>query len=247
MRSRLDKVLVDRGLAQTRAKALGLIMAGQVVVDGRAVTKAGTPVGEGATITLAPHREFVGRGALKLEAALDAFLVDVKGMTVVDVGSSTGGFTEVLLKRGARRVYAVDVGHGQLHWRLRNDPRVVCREGVNARFISREHVPEDCDMAVFDVSFISLKLVIPPVLELLRDLSSLVALIKPQFEAGRGQVGRGGIVRDPAVQDLVVADMTTFFQGLRLDVSGVIPSPVKGARGNQEYLIHATRKVVPGQ
>lgn len=247
MKTRLDKVLVDRGLAETRTKALALIMAGQVLVDGKAVTKAGTPVLVGSDITLKPHSEFVGRGALKLEAALDAFTIDVQDKTAIDVGSSTGGFTEVLLKRGARRVYAVDVGHGQLHWRLRNDPRVMCREGVNARMITREHVPEPCDVAVFDVSFISLRLVIPPVLALLKEQASLVALIKPQFEAGRNQVGRGGIVRDPAVHESVVADMLGFFQDLELIPSGVIPSPVKGARGNQEYLIHAVRKVAPVQ
>jgi len=247
VKTRLDKVLVDRGLAETRTKALALIMAGQVLVDGKAVTKAGTPVLVGSDISLKPHSEFVGRGALKLEAALDAFTIDVRGKTAIDVGSSTGGFTEVLLKRGARRVYAVDVGHGQLHWRLRNDPRVMCREGVNARMITREHVPEPCDVAVFDVSFISLRLVIPPVLALLKEQASLVALVKPQFEAGRNQVGRGGIVRDPAVHESVVADMLGFFQDLELIPSGVIPSPVKGARGNQEYLIHAVRKVVPVQ
>lgn len=245
MKARLDKALVDRGLAETRAKALGLIMAGQVLVNGRAVTKAGTPVADESVITLAPHEEYVGRGARKLEAALDAFRVDVKGMVAVDVGSSTGGFTEVLLRHGAGRVYAVDVGHGQLHWRLRNDPRIVCLEGVNARFITRDHVPEPCDMAVFDVSFISLKLVVPPVLELLKDHACLIALVKPQFEAGRHQVGRGGIVRDPAVHDSIVSDMLAYFQGLSLTASGVIPSPVRGARGNQEYLIHAVRKGVP--
>lgn len=247
MKDRLDKMLVDRGLAETRAKALGLIMAGQVLVNGKAVTKAGAPVGDDSAITLAPHSEFVGRGALKLEAAIDAFRVDVKGMRAIDVGSSTGGFTEVLLKHGADKVYAVDVGHGQLHWRLRNNPRIICLEGINARFITRDHVPEPCDMAVFDVSFISLRLVIPPVLELLKEQACLIALIKPQFEAGRHQVGRGGIVKDPAVQESVIAGMLAFFQELSLSASGVIPSPVKGARGNQEYLIHAVRKGVPVQ
>lgn len=247
MRERLDKMLVDRGLAETRAKALGLIMAGQVLVNGKAVTKAGTAVGADSAITIAPHSEFVGRGALKLEAAIEAFNVDVQDVTAIDVGSSTGGFTEVLLKHGAKKVYAVDVGHGQLHWRLRNDPRIICLEGINARFITRGHVPEPCDMAVFDVSFISLKLVIPPVLELLKEHACLIALVKPQFEAGRQEVGRGGIVKDPAVHDSVVTGMLAFFQENSLAVSGVIPSPVKGARGNQEYLIHAVRKGVQTQ
>jgi 23S rRNA (cytidine1920-2'-O)/16S rRNA (cytidine1409-2'-O)-methyltransferase len=244
VKARLDKILVERGLVETRTKALGLIMAGQVMVDGKAVVKAGTPVGDDAVVSLKPFNEFVSRGAPKLEAALDAFSVDARGMTAIDVGSSTGGFTEVLLKRGAEKVYAVDVGRSQLHWRLRNDPRVICLEGVNARLITREQVPEPCDMAVFDVSFISLRLVVPPVLALLKERASMVALIKPQFEAGRQQVGRGGIVRDPAVHASVVADMTSFFENLSLAVSGVIPSPVKGARGNQEYLLHASRKVM---
>ncbi|MCU0577539.1 MAG: TlyA family RNA methyltransferase [Desulfobacterota bacterium] len=244
MKARLDKILVERGLVETRTKALGLIMAGQVMVDGKAVVKAGTPVGDDAVVSLKPFNEFVSRGAPKLEAALDAFSVDTRGMTAIDVGSSTGGFTEVLLKRGAEKVYAVDVGRSQLHWRLRNDPRVICLEGVNARLITREQVPEPCDMAVFDVSFISLRLVVPPVLALLKERASMVALIKPQFEAGRHLVGRGGIVRDPSVHASVVADMTSFFENLSLAVSGVIPSPVKGARGNQEYLLHASRKVM---
>ena len=244
MKARLDKILVERGLVETRTKALGLIMAGQVMVDGKAVVKAGTPVGDDAVVSLKPFNEFVSRGAPKLEAALDAFSVDARGMTAIDVGSSTGGFTEVLLKRGAEKVYAVDVGRSQLHWRLRNDPRVVCLEGVNARLITREQVPEPCDMAVFDVSFISLRLVVPPVLALLKERACMVALIKPQFEAGRHLVGRGGIVRDPSVHASVVADMTSFFENLSLAVSGVIPSPVKGARGNQEYLLHASRKVM---
>jgi 23S rRNA (cytidine1920-2'-O)/16S rRNA (cytidine1409-2'-O)-methyltransferase len=214
------------------------------MVDGKAVVKAGTPVGDDAVVSLKPFNEFVGRGALKLAAALDAFSVDARGMTAIDVGSSTGGFTEVLLKRGSEKVYAVDVGRSQLHWRLRNDPRVICLEGVNARLITREQVPEPCDMAVFDVSFISLRLVVPPVLALLKERACMVALIKPQFEAGRHQVGRGGIVRDPAVHASVVADLTSFFENLSLEVSGVIPSPVKGARGNQEYLLHASRKVM---
>jgi 23S rRNA (cytidine1920-2'-O)/16S rRNA (cytidine1409-2'-O)-methyltransferase len=244
VKARLDKILVERGLVETRTKALGLIMAGQVMVDGKAVVKAGTPVGDDAVVSLKPFNEFVGRGALKLEAALDAFSVDARGMTAIDVGSSTGGFTEVLLKRGSEKVYAVDVGRSQLHWRLRNDPRVICLEGVNARLITREQVPEPCDMAVFDVSFISLRLVVPPVLALLKERACMVALIKPQFEAGRHQVGRGGIVRDPSVHASVVADLTSFFENLSLEVSGVIPSPVKGARGNQEYLLHASRKVM---
>jgi 23S rRNA (cytidine1920-2'-O)/16S rRNA (cytidine1409-2'-O)-methyltransferase len=244
MKMRLDKLLVEKGLAETRSKALGLIMAGQVLVDGKAVTKAGTTIEYDSPVSIKPYNTFVGRGALKLRAALDAFSVDVKGMVVLDVGSSTGGFTDVMLKRGAKKVYAVDVGHGQLHWRLRTDQRVVCLEGVNARMIGREHIPEPCDMATFDVSFISLRLVIPPVLDLLKGEAHIIALIKPQFEAGRLQVGKGGVIRDLQLHEAIVRDLTAFLEGLALQVSGVIPSPVKGAKGNQEYLIHAMRKAL---
>jgi len=244
MKVRLDKLLVDKGLAETRSKALGLIMAGQVMVDGHAVTKAGTAVDDDRAVSVKERMGFVSRGALKLQAALDAFSIDVSDMVALDVGSSTGGFTELLLNRGARKVYAVDVGHAQLHWRLRKDPRVICLEGVNARTISRDQVPEPCDIATFDVSFISLKLVVPPVLGLMRADAQLVALIKPQFEAGREQVGRGGIIKDPSVHESVIADIRGFFSGMSLAVSGVIPSPLKGAKGNQEYLIHAMRKAL---
>ncbi|HVN72209.1 MAG TPA: TlyA family RNA methyltransferase [Desulfomonilia bacterium] len=245
MKMRLDKLLVEKGLAETRSKALGLIMAGQVLVGGRSVTKAGTAIEDDVSVALKPYNTFVSRGALKLEAALDASCLDVKGMIALDIGSSTGGFTEVMLKRGAQKVYAVDVGHGQLHWRLRTDPRVVCLEGVNARTISRVQVPEPCDVATFDVSFISLKLVIPPVLDLLKDEAHIITLIKPQFEAGRHEVGKGGVIRDQKVHDSVIAGISAFLRDLGLAVDKVIPSPVKGAKGNQEYLVHAVRKALP--
>jgi 23S rRNA (cytidine1920-2'-O)/16S rRNA (cytidine1409-2'-O)-methyltransferase len=244
MKVRLDKLLVDKGLVETRSKALGLIMAGQVLVDGQPVTKAGSPIDDGSPISIKAGNAFVSRGALKLEAALDAFSLDVQGMIALDIGSSTGGFTELMLKRGAQKVYAVDVGHGQLHWRLRKDPRVICLEGINARMISREQVSEPCDMATFDVSFISLRLVVPPVLDLLKDNAHLIALIKPQFEAGREQVGKGGVIRDPAIHESVITGISSFLTELALDVDGVIPSPVKGAKGNQEYLIHAMKRAL---
>lgn len=242
MKARLDAVLVEKGMAETRSKALGLIMAGCVLVNGKPVTKAGTAVVEGSVISLKPHSAHVGRGALKLEAALDAFGVDVQGKVAIDVGSSTGGFTEILLSRGAARVYAVDVGHNQLHWRLRSDPRVICMEGVNARLLRKEDIPEPCDIATFDVSFISLRLVVLPVLEVLKRPADIIALIKPQFEAGRDQVGKGGVIRDPEVIDEVVTGISAFFCASSLAVGGVIPSPVKGAKGNQEYLIYARRE-----
>jgi 23S rRNA (cytidine1920-2'-O)/16S rRNA (cytidine1409-2'-O)-methyltransferase len=244
VKARLDTLLVEKGLAETRSKALGLIMAGCVLVDGKPVTKAGTSIEEASLISLKACPAYVSRGALKLEAALDSFGVDVQGMVAVDIGSSTGGFTEVMLKRGAEKVYAVDVGHGQLHWRLRNDPRVICLEGINARMICRQHICEPCDIATFDVSFISLKLVVPPVLELMKNESHIIALIKPQFEAGRNLVGKGGIIRDQEVIENVISDISAFFIALSLKVSGVIPSPVKGTKGNQEYLIHARKEAL---
>ncbi|HOM29663.1 MAG TPA: TlyA family RNA methyltransferase [Deltaproteobacteria bacterium] len=239
MRERLDRVLVERGLAQTRAKAAAFIMAGLVFVDGRPVTKAGTLIQPGADILLKASEGYVSRGAYKLEAALDAFQVDVEGLTAIDVGASTGGFTDVLLRRKAARVYAVDVGHSQLHWRQRRDPRVVCMEGLNARYISGLHIPEALDLAVFDVSFISLRLVVPPVLELMKRPSSLIALVKPQFEAGRDKVAKGGVIKDEGVCLSVLGDMTLFFESQGLCVRGSIPSPIRGAKGNREYLLYA--------
>jgi 23S rRNA (cytidine1920-2'-O)/16S rRNA (cytidine1409-2'-O)-methyltransferase len=244
MKARLDKLLVEKGLAETRSKALGLIMAGCVLVDGKPITKAGTSIEEASEISLKHYSTYVSRGALKLEAALDAFGVDVNDAVAIDVGSSTGGFTEVLIKRGAAKVYAVDVGHGQLHWRLRTNPRVICLEGINARTISRESIPEPCDIATFDVSFISLKLVVPPVLDLMKKSSHIIALIKPQFEAGRNLVGKGGIIRDQTVIDAVISDISAFFIASSLKVSGVIPSPVKGTKGNQEYLMLARKEAL---
>jgi 23S rRNA (cytidine1920-2'-O)/16S rRNA (cytidine1409-2'-O)-methyltransferase len=244
VKARLDRLVVEKGLAETRSKALGLIMAGCVLVDGKPVTKAGTSIEVASLISLKACPTYVSRGALKLEAALDTFGVDVQGKVAVDIGSSTGGFTEVMLKRGAEKVYAVDVGHGQLHWRLRNDPRVICLEGINARMICRQHIYEPCDIATFDVSFISLKLVVPPVLELMKNESHIIALIKPQFEAGKHLVGKGGIIRDQEVIENIISDISAFFIALSLKVSGVIPSPIKGAKGNQEYLIHARKEAL---
>jgi len=238
MKVRLDKLLMDRGLAETRSKALALVMSGSVSVDGRVVTKAGNEVNSDADIELKETMPYVGRGALKLEAALDAFKVDPAGKVAVDVGASTGGFTELMLERGALKVYALDVGHGQLHYRLRRNPRVINLEGVNVRYLEPELIPETCDIAVCDVSFISLKLIIPPILQVLKPAAELVALVKPQFEAGRNAVKKG-IVRDRKVLEEVLNDMEDFMRSLDLAVTGAIPSPIKGAKGNQEYLMHA--------
>ncbi|HOO38265.1 MAG TPA: TlyA family RNA methyltransferase [Deltaproteobacteria bacterium] len=242
MKIRLDKILVDRGYVDTRSKALGMIMSGSVLVDGKPVTKAGTAINADADIVLKELPPYVSRAGGKLAAALDAFDIDLTGMVAVDIGASTGGFTDVMLQRGAARVYAVDVGHGQLHWRLRNDERVIALEGINARNLDPDSIPELCDIATFDVSFISLKLVVPPVLKVLKPNSSIIALIKPQFEAGRQHVKKGGIIRDEHVADEVIDDMVTFFTSLGLEVCGTIPSPVKGVKGNQEYLLYALFK-----
>jgi len=241
VKERLDKLLVDRGLVETRAKAAALIMAGQVSIAGQVVSKAGTSVDSAAAIELKESYPYVSRGASKLEAALDTFNVNLDSKIAADIGASTGGFTDLMLSRGAVKVYALDVGHGQLHYRLRQDERVINLEGVNVRTMEPGLVPELCDIITFDVSFISLKLVLPPALELLKPGGDIVALIKPQFEAGKDQVGKGGIVRDEKVIAAVLGDIQAFFEQGGLAVSGIIPSPIKGAKGNQEYLIHARK------
>lgn len=239
MKERLDKLLVDRRLAENLSKAGALIMTGDVLVNDRPVTKAGTPVVVDADIRIKNSCAYVSRAGYKLEAVLDHFALDVNGMVAVDIGASTGGFTDCMLQRGVKKVYAIDVGHSQMHWRLRTDERVECLEGVNARTLTPDFLPEPCDLATFDVSFISLKRVVPPVLGLLRPGAWLAALIKPQFEAAKNQVGEGGIVRDVEVIDSILKDMEQFFIDLGLAVRGIIPSPIKGAKGNQEYLIYA--------
>lgn len=241
-RMRLDNALVERGLVETRARARSLIMAGEVYVDGERVDKAGTLVREGAGITVKDTSiKYVSRGGLKLEAALKSFGIDVTGTVAVDVGSSTGGFTDCLLQAGASRVYAVDVGYGQLDWKLRQDPRVIVKEKINARYLKPEDIGELPDIAVIDVSFISLTMIIPSVVNVLKPGGILVALIKPQFEVGKGEVGKGGIVRDEAKHREVVEKITEFVKGLGLEVRGVIPSPITGAEGNKEFLIAAVK------
>lgn len=237
-KTRLDLLLVARGLAPTREKAQAMILAGLVEVDGRRADKAGSTVAADAGVTVAgPEHPYVSRGGVKLSAALDAFAIDPAGLVCLDVGASTGGFTDCLLQRGAARVYAIDVGYGQLDARLRNDPRVVLREKVNARFLSREHVPEPAELAVMDLSFISARLVLGPVLALLAPGARLVVLVKPQFEAGRGEVGKGGIVRSEETRLRVLAEIEEFGRSLGLAVNGTIPSPITGARGNREFLL----------
>jgi 23S rRNA (cytidine1920-2'-O)/16S rRNA (cytidine1409-2'-O)-methyltransferase len=235
-KERLDKLLVDRGLVETRARARATIMAGEVRVNGERVDKAGTPVPLEARIELAAPMPYVSRGGFKLAGALDAFDVPVAGRVCADVGACTGGFTDVLLQRGAARVYAIDVGQGQLDWKLRQDERVVVMERVNARYL--EALPEPIDLVVIDVSFISLRLILPAARKWLTEGADVVALIKPQFEAGPESVGKGGIVRDPAVHRAVLVGLLGWAAGEGWGVAGLIRSPIVGAEGNVEFLAH---------
>jgi 23S rRNA (cytidine1920-2'-O)/16S rRNA (cytidine1409-2'-O)-methyltransferase len=236
-KKRLDVLLTERGLAPSRARAQALVLAGKVRVDGTVVTKAGAPVADDAAIELTtPDHSWVSRGALKLEAALDAFAVLPEGLDCLDVGASTGGFTDLLLARGARRVVALDVGRGQLDWSLRQDPRVVVLEGVNARHLGPGDLPFPVQLACIDVSFISLELVVPAVLPHLVKGGALICLVKPQFEAGRDQVGSGGVVRDEAVRRRVVDATVAALVALGLELIGVVPSPIRGPKGNLEEL-----------
>jgi len=238
MKSRLDLLLVARGLAPTREKAQAMILSARVEVEGRRVEKAGAPVDAGASVqVLGPPHPYVSRGGVKLAAALDAFGIRPEAAICLDVGASTGGFTDCLLQRGARRVYAIDVGYGQLDAKLRGDPRVVLRERVNARRLSREEVPEPVEIAAMDLSFISVRLVLPSVAPLLAPGAAIVILVKPQFEAGRREVPRGGVVRSSAVQRRVVEEIERFGAGSGFKPLGAIPSPIRGARGNQEFLL----------
>ncbi len=232
----MDCLVHLRGLAESRERAQQLIMAGQVSVDGQVVDKPGTRVPNTARVEVAARLPYASRGGLKLEAALRAFRVEVQGLVAADVGASTGGFTDCLLQHGAARVYAIDVGYGQLAWRLRQDPRVVVMERVNVRYL--QGLPELVDLATVDVSFISLKLVLPAVWAQLRPTGQIIALIKPQFEAGRRRVGKGGVVRDAAIHRAVLADVLGWAIGHDLHARGCIPSPIVGPAGNVEFLTH---------
>ena len=237
-KERLDLLLVERGLVESREKARGLILAGKVLVDGQRADKAGHAVAVDARVELLESPRFVGRGGLKLEAALEHFAIQVAGKTCLDIGSSTGGFTDCLLQRGAARVYAIDVGTGQLDWKLRNDSRVEVREQVNARYLTRHEVPEPIHLAVCDVSFISITMILPVLPDLLAESAEMVILVKPQFELEREQVGKGGIIRDPALHQQACRRVEEAVR--RLDFrTDIIPSPILGAEGNQEFLLYA--------
>jgi 23S rRNA (cytidine1920-2'-O)/16S rRNA (cytidine1409-2'-O)-methyltransferase len=237
-KTRLDRIIVQKGLASSRQRAQALIMAGKILVNNQLVDKAGVLVSMADEIALkGKDIPYVSRGGLKLEKALQALAVDITGFVCLDVGASTGGFTDCLLKHGASRVYAVDVGYGQLSWTLRQDSRVVVIERTNIRTMPAETLPQPVDLITIDVSFISLKLVVPAVLKFMKADARILALIKPQFEVGKGNVGKGGVVRDPVLHAEVIRDCSEFFTKTDLLSEFVIPSPILGPKGNKEFII----------
>lgn len=234
---RLDLALVERGFFSSRQQAQAAIMAGEIQIDGRVAAKASDSVQPDSQLAVAARERFVGRGGTKLEGAIEHFGLNCAGVTALDIGASTGGFTDCLLQRGAAKVFAVDVGHGQLAWKIRDDPRVVTLEKCNARHLSRTEIPELIQLCVIDVSFISLTLILPNAFELLTPDGVILALIKPQFELAREDVGRGGIVRDPALHAKVQAKVATFAQSMGAVVTGLFPSTITGTDGNQEFFV----------
>jgi 23S rRNA (cytidine1920-2'-O)/16S rRNA (cytidine1409-2'-O)-methyltransferase len=241
-KQRLDLAVLNRGLAASRQRARALIMSGKILVNRKLIDKPGVPVADQDEILLkGDDHPFISRGGLKLEAALRAFEVVVADKVCLDVGASTGGFTDCLLQHGARKVYAVDVGYGQLAWKLRQDPRVTVLERTNIRHLPFETVGEPVDLITIDVSFISLRIVVPAVLQFMNQDAAILALIKPQFEVGKGQVGKGGVVRDPTLHQQVLEELTAFFSRTPLSVAGVIDSPILGPKGNKEFFIFLQR------
>ena len=239
MKTRLDQLLVQRELAPTREKAQALIISGQVVVNEQKSDKPGRAVDDASTIRVLESLPYASRGGLKLAAALDAFSLDLTGRVCLDVGASTGGFTDCMLQRGAARVYAVDVGTNQLDWKLRNDPRVTVREKLNARYLTLPDIGEQVDFVTMDVSFISATMILPQLPALLRPAAlGIVVLVKPQFEVGRRQVGKGGIVRDPVLHQQSIDKVSAAAEALGLHPVGAIPSPITGAAGNHEFLLY---------
>jgi 23S rRNA (cytidine1920-2'-O)/16S rRNA (cytidine1409-2'-O)-methyltransferase len=242
IKKRLDTLLVEKKICASRQRAKAIIMAGRVAVNGLPCDKPGTRFPEESPITLkGDDLPYVSRGGLKLEAALEANRVDCSGMVCLDVGASTGGFTDCLLQHGAARVYAVDVGYGQLAWSLRQDPRVVVIERTNIRRMDPARIPCPVDLVTIDTSFISLKIVVPATLPFLKPDGIILALIKPQFEAGKGNVGKGGVVRDPALHAEIIEDLRLFFAGQSLACGPITPSPVLGPKGNQEFIIRLSK------
>jgi len=238
MKARLDRLLVERGLAPSREKAQALIMAGEVLVDGQPAAKPGQSVPAESRIEVSAQPPYVSRGGIKLATALDHFAIRVAGRICLDVGASTGGFTDCLLQRGAARVHAVDVGSGQLDWKIRNDPRVVVHEKLNARYLQPADLGEPIHLAVCDVSFISVTLILPAIAPVLHAAGEMVILVKPQFEVGKGQVGKGGIVRETELQQAACSRVEAVARQLGFE-TGIIESPILGAEGNREFLLYA--------
>lgn len=239
MKQRIDQLLVERGLAESREKAQALVLAGEVIINGQKADKPGRAVGSDVKLELTGRLPYVSRGGLKLEAALDHFHIDAAGKTCIDIGASTGGFTDCLLQRGAARVYAIDTGAGQIDWKLRSDPRVVLRENCNARYLSPADIGEPAHLLVCDVSFISVTMLLERFPPLLAPGGEFVILIKPQFEVGKGQVGKGGIVRDPELREAACRRVRDAVEALEYRTA-IIPSPIFGTEGNQEFLLHAS-------
>lgn len=243
---RLDKLLLLRNLASSRQKAQALIAAGQVLVNTEVMDKAGAQVDAESLIEIKKRCPYVSRGGFKLEKGLSFFGIDPTHLICADVGASTGGFTDCLLQNNAAKVYAVDVGYGQLDWKLRQDPRVIVLERTNARYLTDKEIVDPLDLAVIDAAFISLKLLLPPLIPLFKKRKvSILALIKPQFEVGKGKVGKGGVVKDPDLHEEVIADIITFCQSLSLISQGVTESPILGPKGNKEFLIYLTSDSIP--
>ncbi len=240
-KTRLDILLFEKGLAESREKARAIILEGSVLVNGLMVDKAGAQVKADDELTVESKMPYVSRGGLKLEQAMKEFSIDVRGKTAMDVGASTGGFSDCLLQYGANKIYAVDVGYGQFSWKLRNDERIVLFEKTNIRYLEQDKIPDKIDVAVIDVSFISLLKVIPKVLEFLRTAGEIVALIKPQFEVGRKDVGKGGVVKDESKRLEVVENIKNELTEMGLQVIGTTTSPIKGPKGNVEYLIYLAK------
>src|SRR5438477_9239948 len=242
-RLRLDQVLVAKGLFASREQAQRAVMAGEVKVGTRIAAKPSQLLEPDVAIAVKPTRKYVGRGALKLESALNHFKIDIRGKVALDIGASTGGFTDCLLQQSAEKVYAVDVGHGQLDWKLRTDPRVIVLENLNARFLSREHIPELVDLCMIDVSFISLTLILPKAFDLITPNGVILALIKPQFELERANVGHGGLVLDPALHEKAQQKIVKFAEAANYCVAGLVPSTITGTEGNQEFFICLRRRL----
>lgn len=246
---RLDRLMLARGIVQSRSRAQALIMAGKILVNGKMADKAGQDISDEALIKIkGPDHPYVSRGGIKIEAAIGQFKIDCYKKTALDIGASTGGFTDCLLQHGAKRVYALDVGYGQLDWRLRQDDRVINIERVNARYMESDTIPEPVDIVTIDCSFISLKLILSRVVTILSNDFRIICLIKPQFEVGKGEVEKGGIVRDEKKHERVLKEITAFASSLGLYVRGLMPSPIKGPKGNREFFICLIKsKEKPGE